>query len=277
MKTDLPPHQKKLRRLGNVLAVISCLGLISSVLIVPLLVFITSPSFSGRPIEALDVSELIAGEDLSAFADDSDEALRARLRSRIKMEELGLPEHITEEMYLTAVIYKMRTAAGEELPPPDALTEWLLDPELLWLPEGITADTTVRELLNKDHAFFEEHTGAFRLLSFMAAAFYAVVCIIFLRMALSWRRADPFGRTTILGLRALGCIFLVQWVAARFADTLIPHAEHGELFFYTMIYQESVQSLVGGGANLSCGILFLALSWVLELGQRMKEEQALTI
>ena len=190
---------------------------------------------------------------------------------------LRLPEHITEEVYLTAVIYKMRTAAGEELPPPNVVTEWLLNPELLWLPEGITADTTVREMLKKDRAFFEEHTGTFRLLSFLAAVFYAVVCLIFLRMALSWRRADPFGRPTILGLRCLGFLFLAQFIGGCCVAFFLPQAEHSQLLFYSAIYQESVDSLLEGGANLSCGILFLALSWVLEFGQKMKEEQALTI
>ena len=40
---------------------------------------------------------------------------------------------------------------------------------------------------------------------------------------------------------------------------------------------EDLATNFGIGASLSCGIVFLTLSWVVEYGQKMKEEQALTI
>ena len=140
----------------------------------------------------------------------------------------------------------------------------------------MTADTTVSELMNKDRAFFESHAGIYRWLLFGWVLFFAVVAVVILRMALFWRREDPFGRGTTGSLRALGILFVAQFVIGLVLPFLIPSSGYGEVVSYSAMFDELALSS-GTGATLSCGIVFLTLSWVLEQGRKMKEEQALTI
>lgn len=156
------------------------------------------------------------------------------------------------------------------------LAEQIPDSAALFFPEGVTAETTVRELMEKDRAFFEAHTGTYRWIVFGWATFFAVVAVVILRMALSWRREDPFGRGTVLGLRWLGLLFLTQFVVGWVLVFFIPSSRYGELVPYSVMFDELV-FWSGAGASLSCGLVFLTLSRVVEYGRKMKEEQALTI
>ena len=108
----------------------------------------------------------------------------------------------------------------------------------------------------------------------IAAAFFALVSLVVLRMALAWRREDPFGPGTIRGLRWLGFLFLVQFLARFVAVAVVPESGFSELNFYSAMFDDLGS---GDGASLTCAIVFLTLSWVLEYGRKMKEEQALTI
>lgn len=143
--------------------------------------------------------------------------------------------------------------------------------------EGISADTTVLELLERDRVFFEENQGLYRGLSALSAVFTILFAIIFLRLALAWRGAEPFGRVSIIGLRRLGALLVVQFLVGWAVDGFIPRAGHRELFLATDLYEEPIRLLAGGGPGLSSGILFLILSWVLDYGRRINEEQSLTI
>lgn len=156
------------------------------------------------------------------------------------------------------------------------------DPEIqeafdeLLLPEGIGLETTVRELMEHDRAFFDANHGRFLTLTFLCAAFTLAFAAICLRLALSWRKAEPFGRPIVLGLRTLGVLLVVQFLVG-WIIVFVPDSWHTDLFFWSDTYQSSVDWLVGGGPTLSSGILFLILSWVLDYGRRIKEEQNLTI
>lgn len=143
--------------------------------------------------------------------------------------------------------------------------------------EGISANTTVLELLERDRAFFRENQGLYRGLSALSAVFMVLFAIIFLRLALAWRSAEPFGRVSIIGLRCLGALLVVQFLVGWVVDSFIPRAGHRALFLETDLYEVPIMFLAGGGPGLSSGILFLILSWVLEYGRRIREEQALTI
>ena len=160
-------------------------------------------------------------------------------------------------------------------PAGNAEVEEMID-ELL-LPEGVTLETTVRELLESDRAFFEENRGRYRALSFLATAFILISAAVFLRLALAWRQAVPFGRPTIIGLRCLGLLLILQFIVGWTVDNFVPRPEHSELFSFSELYQIPVDLLAGSGPILSSGILFLILSWVLDYGRKIKEEQALTI
>jgi hypothetical protein len=148
-----------------------------------------------------------------------------------------------------------------------------VDPDL----EGISADMTVLELLERERVFLEKNRGLYRGLSALSAVFMILFAIIFLRLALAWRRADPFGRVTIIGLRCLGALLVVQFLVGSIVDAFIPYAAHRALFLETDLFEEPIMFLTGGGPALSSGILFLILSWVLDYGRRIKEEQSLTI
>ncbi len=158
--------------------------------------------------------------------------------------------------------------------PADPEIQEMLDEVLL--PEGVSLDTTVRELLAYDRAFFEENRGRFRALSFLSAIFVLAFAGVCLWLALSWRHAVAFGRSTIVGLRVLGLLLVLQFVVGWLVG-LAPESWHADLFFWSDLYQSSVDWLVTGGPTLSSGLLFLILSWVLDYGRKIKEEQALTI
>lgn len=144
------------------------------------------------------------------------------------------------------------------------------------LPEGIRMDMTVRELMEYDRQFFEKKRGQFRAISFMSAAFILVFAGGCIWLALSWRRAVAFGSPTIAGLQFLGCILILQfgvgWIVGFLTESW-----HSEVFFWSDLYLASADWLAIGGPTLSSGIVFLILSWVLDYGRRIKEEQALTI
>lgn len=159
---------------------------------------------------------------------------------------------------------------------PAELAEEIPDAASLFFPEGVTAETTVRELMEKDRAFFEVRSGTYRWIALGCVIFFAAVAAVILRMALSWRREDPFGRGTVLGLRWLGLLFLTQFVVGWFLVFFIPSSRYGELVPYSVMFDELV-FWSGAGASLSCGLVFLTLSRVVEYGRKMKEEQALTI
>jgi hypothetical protein len=200
-QTAIP--QKKLRRLGNILLVVACLGLISWVWIIPLTVSLTSP----WPTVSVEFDQ--------------------------KFEESQLPA-------------------------------------------GITPETTVRELMERDRTFFNENRQTIRGLSIFATGLLILISVVILRLALAWRRADAFGRITIIGLRCLGALLIVQFIAGWIVDSFIARPTHGEIFTHSVVSELPVMLLVVG-LNLSTGIVFLILSWVLEYGRRIKEEQALTI
>lgn len=221
MKEEPTFPQKKLRLLGNFLLVVSCLGLLAGLAVVPISLSIESLSEDSLDPET---EELIKSDP--ELADSIKEA---------------------EQIY-----YEML------------------------LPEGVSMDTTVRELLEYDQTFFDENRGWYYAHTFVSAFFilgFAVVCLL---LALSWRRAEAFGRRTILGLRFLGLFLVLQFVVGEVVGFFF-ESWHTELFFWSDLYEISAVWLVYGGPTLSSGILFLILSWVLDYGRRIKEEQALTI
>jgi hypothetical protein len=93
-------------------------------------------------------------------------------------------------------------------------------------------------------------------------------------MALAWRREDPFGPATIRGLRWLGLLFLVQFLALFVAEVFVPDSGLSELSIYSTMFADLSS---GDGASLTSAIVLLTLSWVLEYGRKIKEEQSLTI
>ena len=159
---------------------------------------------------------------------------------------------------------------------PEELAEEFPELEVILLPEGIKMETTVRELMEKDLAFFEAHSGTYRWLVFGWILFFAVVALVIFRMALSWRREDPFGPRTTGGLRWLGILFLAQFVCSFLMVYMVPTSGYGDVVQNSASFDE-LAAFSGNGATLSCGIVFLTLSWVLEQGRKLKEEQALTI
>lgn len=179
-------------------------------------------------------------------------------------------------MILAILIFPSFFLSTEDEPLPADLATEIPDAASLFFPEGVTAETTVRELMEKDSAFFESHSGTNRWIFIGVTIFFAAVSLVILRMALSWRREDPFGRGTVLGLRWLGFLFLTQFVVSLFFTFLVPSSGYITLLQYSQRFDDLVLASESG-ASLSCGIVFLTLSWVVEYGRKMKEEQALTI
>ena len=146
----------------------------------------------------------------------------------------------------------------------------------LLLPEGITAEMTVLDLIERDRRFFKDNAGYYQSYSFLAIAFFLATALIFLRLALGWRRAEPFGRSTIMGLRWLGLLLIIQFFVGWALDFALPRSGHDDLLLYNAIYETPIQMLYTGPI-LSTGLMLLILSWVLGYGRKIKEEQALTV
>jgi len=145
------------------------------------------------------------------------------------------------------------------------------------LPEGIRMEMTVAELLEKDHAILDEVRGPFLLLQVTMVLFMVLFAIILIGLARSWRRAEPFGRVTIIGLRCLGILLIARFLLGLLVETLLPRPALSELFVNSELYVGFIEYLVSGGPMLTSGILFLILSGVLDYGRKIKDEQALTI
>lgn len=278
MTTESYPHQKRVRAMGTALAVISSLALLASVLI-PLALFMFPSWLLGFDNkEDLTYFERLAGDGVPDPQAANDEELRSHFETRFETAQPDLPEGTTRETFANTMTYFVRMKAGETLfLSEEVLLEEAVDPDFpdfSLLPGGLTADTPIRELILKDRAFFEAHAGHYRLMVILTAAFFLIVSLVVLRMALSWRREDPLGPGTIRGLRWLGFLFLVQFLAGIIAVVIVPDSGFSELSIYSATFDD-LRS--GAGASLTCAIVFLTLSWVLEYGRKMKEEQALTI
>jgi hypothetical protein len=278
MTTETYPHQKRVRAMGTALAVISSLALLASVL-TPVALFIFPSWLLGFDNkEDLTYFERLAGEKVPDPQTANDEELRSHFETRFETAQPDLPEGTSRETFANTMTYFVRMRAGETVFLPEEVS--LKDtvdpafPDLSLLPGGLTVDTPVRELILKDRAFFEAHYDRYRLMVILTAAFFAIMSLVVLRMALAWRREDPFGPGTIRGLRWLGFLLLVQFLATFVVVMIAPNTGFTELSFYSGMFDDIT---TGDGASLTCAIVFLTLSWVLEYGRKMKEEQALTI
>lgn len=178
---------------------------------------------------------------------------------------------------LISVPLMLSLASPSEVPDVDGMVAGI---DGLFLPGEVTAETTVRELLEKDRAFFIENRWPYQVLSTLSAVFVVLSALVFLRLAWAWRRAEPFGRGTIIGLRSLGALLVAQFFTGWIAEAFTPQSEISllsELVSVTGVYDHSIALLAGGGPVLSSGILFLILSWIVDYGRQIREEQALTI
>lgn len=144
------------------------------------------------------------------------------------------------------------------------------------LPADISPETTVRELMERDRVFLDGNRQTFQKYAILGTGILILNSVLILRLALAWRRADAFGRITIIGLRCLGALMIVQFLGGLIAGSTFVQPTHEQVFNYGLVYDWPVTLLLAG-PNLSAGIIFLILSWVLEYGSKIKEEQALTI
>lgn len=177
---------------------------------------------------------------------------------------------------LISVPLMLSLASPSEVPDVDGMVAGM---DGIFLPGEVTAETTVRELLEKDRAFFIENREPYQVLSILSAVFVVLSALVLLRLAWAWRRAEPFGRGTIIGLRSLGALLVAQFFTGWIAEAFAPQSELSllsELVSVTGVYDHSI-ALLAGGPVLSSGILFLILSWIVDYGRQIREEQALTI
>jgi|GEM_PF-4262208 len=155
--------------------------------------------------------------------------------------------------------------------------DWQQEWEELWLPEGISLDMTVEELLKADREFMREHFGLFSIHGVLSLLFYIAVAVLFLKIASAWRKAEPFSGATIIGMRYLGILLLAQFLFGFVYEAFVPESL-SELLISSYLYDMSLDMVAGSyGPNLEAGILFLTLSWVLEYGRNIAEEQDLTV
>lgn len=88
----------------------------------------------GSPEPGSECSGLEGRKRNAEFREVSDGELKKRNKSDIKRDKTELPKGATEEMFVDAVIYQMKTPAGEELPLPEGGIEKLVTvSSLRWL------------------------------------------------------------------------------------------------------------------------------------------------
>jgi hypothetical protein len=129
-------------------------------------------------------------------------------------------------------------------PLPPESTEWDRKVEESLLPVGITPETTVRELMQLDRTFFNENSQTIRVISILATGLWILISVVILRLALAWRRADAFGRATIVGMRHLGVLLIVQFIAGWIVDSSLGRAPLGEIFIHSGVSELPVMLLV---------------------------------
>lgn len=152
-----------------------------------------------------------------------------------------------------------------------------LSPNRVELPKGITLDMTVGELLAADDRFMQTHQDLFSAHFILALIFYIILSVILLRIAVAWRRGEPFQRTAVLGFRWLGILMLGQGLFGWIYEILAPESLSG-LLTYSRLYDLALGLFSGSyGVGLESAIVFLTLSWVLEHGRMLKDEQDLTV
>ena len=274
MEQENYPHKSKIHTLGKVLAILSLIALISCPVI-----YIGLHLLSSKTV--MDLVMENPGVDGFPPIDESNEEMMREVFSELYAEGPGLvslvPEGATEEQFVDTMMYIARSSAEPDLPMPDGILLEMVLPEFVFLPGGITSESTVLELLDQDRIAFESNRGSFRLLSFFAVVYYGLMAGILLWMARAWMRGEPFGRPTILGLRYLGILFLIQYAAGFVVGFFMGKDILGVMLPYSTLYDVPLQLLASGGTGLSSGVLFLIMSWVLEHGRHLKEEQSLTI
>lgn len=227
MDADLSPHQKKVRLMGTILAIISWIGLAFLGGVLALFVYFA----------VTNDTDLLAGYlvDFEIYGEEFE----------------GLAESEIEE--IIDLVYED------------------------FFPEGITLDTTVRELIRIDREFAVDHLKYIGAHGLLTIAIYIVIAILFLRIAFAWRKGEPFSRATTMGLRWLGIILLVQFGGGILYSFFIPESIT-RILSGSEFYDTALEALMGAqGPNLEFGILFITLSWVLEHGRQIKEEQSLTV
>lgn len=225
MNAESSPHQKKVRLMGTILAIISWFGLV--ILAFAMVLFFAA----------------LANRD--AFMN-----------------------YVADISFFNEGVEGLEESEREAIDDAD-LTEFL--------PEGVTLDMTVRELIEADRQFLSDHLRLTGIHSFLTLLIYILIAILFLRIALAWRKADPFSRSTIVGLRWLGAIMLIQFFGGIVYGIFIPHS-FTWILQGSEFYDTALESMIGfQGPSLEFGILFITLSWVLEHGQQIKQEQELTV
>ncbi|MCG8602498.1 MAG: DUF2975 domain-containing protein [Verrucomicrobiales bacterium] len=119
---------------------------------------------------------------------------------------------------------------------------------------------------------------SFNLKALFQAAFIAtilalIIAVFLVMIGRSWRKVDPFSRKVVMGLRGLGIVFLIQTVILNLMPN--PSVENGSAI--SELTSIAPFTVAGTAPLLSLGLLLLALSWVIEHGQKLTEDTELTI
>ncbi len=146
------------------------------------------------------------------------------------------------------------------------------------LPKGITAEMTVAEVLEKDRAFLQKHIKRFAYYGIGSGILYFIIAFYLLRIARAWRRGEPFAWPMIQGLRTIGWVMLVQFVVGMKHYIFTAPDSNWSVVAYSQLFDEMLAGFAGGQiGQLEGAILFLTLSWVLQHGRNLKQEQELTV
>lgn len=142
-----------------------------------------------------------------------------------------------------------------------------------------------KELLEKlsryDLQFFLDHGGwAYFYMSVAVLVFFATMFFI-LRLAKCWKNGDVFGPMPLKALNTIGWILTVHGVAAFFVEFVVKFlapTSNSLLLYFCFVYDVCGYSFsFAPGGGLITGLVFLAMSRVLENARMIKLDQDLTV
>ncbi len=137
------------------------------------------------------------------------------------------------------------------------------------------------KLSHYDLQFFLDHGGwAFFYMIVAMIVFYGTMFFIF-RLSRCWKNGDVFGTKPLKALNVIGWIITIHGIGAMFVECVLKFfipMSNSMMLYFSFVYDVAGWSFsYSPSSGLITGLVFLALSRVLENARMIKLEQDLTV
>jgi len=139
----------------------------------------------------------------------------------------------------------------------------------------------VQKLSLYDLQFFLDHGGWAYFYMSAASAVFLVYMFFILRLAKCWKNGDVFGTIPLKTLNVIGWIFTGHGIVSMFVECVVKFIapmSNSMMMYFSFVYDVAGYSFsFAPSAGFIIGIVFLALSRILENARMIKLEQDLTV